>query len=70
MLAVDQGEIAYDSITSPSLEGNVIGNSATKSLTAYLPPGYDRQLEERYPTIYFLHGAMRLERIQVSGRLL
>jgi len=45
-----------DEITSPSLEGNLLGDSATRSMWVWLPPGYESSTEERYPTIYLLHG--------------
>jgi enterochelin esterase-like enzyme len=50
-----QGKVIYDSIQSPSLEGNLLKNSSTKPMAIYLPPGYDED-NERYPVAYFLHG--------------
>ena len=42
-----------DSITSPALEGNLLGDSATRPLHVLLPPGYaDGTL--RYPVLYLL----------------
>lgn len=45
-----------DQITSPSLQGNVLGDPATRPLLVYLPPSYGIEPERRYPTIYLLHG--------------
>ena len=44
-----------DQITSPSLEGNLLGDPATRRMTIYLPPGYDTS-DKRYPVVYLLHG--------------
>jgi enterochelin esterase-like enzyme len=43
-------------ITSPALEGNLLGDSATKRYNIYLPPSYDTTSDKRYPVIYVLHG--------------
>ncbi|MCD6507334.1 hypothetical protein J7M22_12025 [Candidatus Poribacteria bacterium] len=56
---IEHGKIIHDKITSPALEGNLLGNPATKPLTVYLPPGYDEHPQKRYPTVYLLHGAVR-----------
>jgi enterochelin esterase-like enzyme len=48
------GKIVQDSITSAALQ-NRVGESATRRVWVYLPPGYDRG-GDRYPVIYFLHG--------------
>jgi enterochelin esterase-like enzyme len=52
------GEPRYvsDKITSPSLEGNLLGDPATRSMWVWLPPSYDTLPERRYPAIYMLHG--------------
>jgi hypothetical protein len=56
--AADQIPAYYvqDQITSPSLQGNVLGDPATRPLLVYLPPSYGKEPQRRYPTIYFLHG--------------
>ena len=53
--ALAQGKLITDTITSPSLEGNLLGDSATKDLTIYLPPSYDTS-DKRYPVAYYLPG--------------
>ena len=52
-----EGEPRYvlDEITSPSLEGNLLGDPATRPMWVWLPPSYDSSPERRYPTIYLLH---------------
>lgn len=39
-----------------SLEGNLQGNPADRSVYVMLPPGYDADARQRYPVLYFLHG--------------
>jgi enterochelin esterase-like enzyme len=39
-----------------SLEGNLEGNSADRSVIVYLPPDYAANPQKRYPVIYALHG--------------
>jgi S-formylglutathione hydrolase len=56
-----------DQITSLALEGNVLGDPATRPLLVYLPPSYDKEPERRYPTIYLLHGFQANETCFVSG---
>jgi S-formylglutathione hydrolase len=42
-------------VYSPSLEGNLLGDSPDRNVTIYLPPGYDTS-DKHYPVIYLLHG--------------
>jgi len=53
--ALAQGKLITDTITSPSLEGNLPSDSAKKDLTIYLPPSYDTS-DRRYPVAYLLPG--------------
>jgi len=48
------GRVVFDHLYSASLE-NPGGENPTRSVTVYLPPGYDES-EQRYPVIYYLHG--------------
>lgn len=48
--------LVQDEITSPSLQGNLLGDPATRPLLVYLPPSYQTAPDRRYPTIYLLHG--------------
>jgi S-formylglutathione hydrolase FrmB len=49
------GSVEVQQIHSRELEGNALGSPADRPLVVYLPPGY-AQGNERYPTVYFLHG--------------
>jgi len=49
-----KGSVVVDSLYSANLE-NDMGESPTRALSVYLPPGYE-QGGQRYPVIYYLHG--------------
>jgi enterochelin esterase-like enzyme len=51
-----QGRIVSDSVRSPALEGNLLGDSPVRPLLVYLPPSYAQEVTRRYPTLYLLHG--------------
>ena len=55
-IAQEDGYIKNVEFHSVSLEGNLIGDSPDRSILIYLPPGYDEQVEKRYPVVYLLHG--------------
>ena len=64
LLAQDEkGTIERVEITSPALESNLIGDSATRPLWVYLPPNYETS-DKRYPVFY------RLDAYGQDGRLL
>jgi S-formylglutathione hydrolase FrmB len=44
-----------DQITSPSLEGNPLGDPATRNMVIYLPPGYEIS-GIGYPVVYLMPG--------------
>ena len=52
-----QGTLVVDSVSSPGLRGNVVGDSPTRRVLVYLPPSYRRESTRRYPVLYLLHGA-------------
>lgn len=54
-LAAQSGRVITDSVRSPALEGNRLGDPAVRPLRIYLPPSYDSS-ETRYPVLYLLHG--------------
>jgi hypothetical protein len=62
-----EGKLVYDTIHSPALEGNLVGDSADRSVIVYLPPSYDTSPEKRYPVVYILHGAMCGHYLWVGG---
>jgi len=39
-----------------SLEGNLEGDSPDRDVMVYLPPGYKKSPQKRYPVVYLLHG--------------
>ena len=46
--------LVVDQITSPSLEGNLLGDPATRQVIVYLPPSYNQG--GNFPVVYLLHG--------------
>ena len=49
------GQLLRPNISAPSLEGNLLGDVAGRSIVIYLPPSYDTS-NLCYPVIYFLAG--------------
>src|SRR6478735_9279383 len=43
-------------VRSPSIEGNLEGESADRHVIVVLPPSYAKQPRRRYPVVYALHG--------------
>ena len=56
-----------DTITAPSLRGNLIGDSNRREVTVYLPPGYSKNSRKRYPVVYLLHGFAANHRAFMAG---
>lgn len=56
-----------DTITAPSLRGNLIGDSNRREVTVYLPPGYSENTRKRYPVVYLLHGFAANHRAFMAG---
>jgi S-formylglutathione hydrolase FrmB len=56
LLFAQEGRLVYQSVRSPSLEGNLLGDSAYRSVIVYLPPTYDTETDRRFPVVYLLHG--------------
>jgi len=48
--------IEHLKVPGPSLEGNLEGESIDRDVIVYLPPGYDKDPQRRYPVVYALHG--------------
>lgn len=51
-----RGTIERITVHSPSIEGNLQGNSADREVLVYLPPSYGQDENRRYPVVYQLHG--------------
>jgi len=62
-----QGTVVTDSVSSPGLVQNVVGDSAVRRTLVYLPPSYQREATRRYPVVYLLHGATSLPQEWVDG---
>ena len=51
-----EGRLEVIQVSSKGLVGNLLGDSATRNVTVYLPAGYDSEPEKRYAVVYLLHG--------------
>ena len=50
------GQLLTGTFHSAALEGNLLGDSADRQFSIYLPPGYRQAPSRRYPVVYLLHG--------------
>jgi S-formylglutathione hydrolase FrmB len=57
------GTVEQITVHGKSLERNLNGDSADRTVIVYLPPGYQTEPARRYPVVYLLHGYG----LQVSG---
>ena len=64
---VAQSTLVTDSVSSPGLASNVVGDSPVRRTLIYLPPSYRRDRARRYPVLYLLHGATSLPEEWVDG---
>lgn len=62
-----QGMLVTDSVSSPGLASNVVGDSPVRRVLVYLPPSYARDGGRRFPVLYLLHGATSLPEEWVDG---
>jgi len=51
--ALPPGEVRIEKITSPALEGNLLGDPAERKVYVLLPPGYATS-DTRYPVVYVM----------------
>jgi enterochelin esterase-like enzyme len=51
-----KGTLDRVTVHGRALEGDLNGDSADRSVTVYLPPGYAADTARRYPVVYLLHG--------------
>ena len=65
--AAAQGTLVTDSVNSPGLVGNVLGDSPMRRTLVYLPPSYNRDSARRYPVLYLLHGATSVPEEWIDG---
>ena len=50
------GRLEESWIDSVALRGNRLGDPARRPILIYVPPGYDREPDRRYPAVYVLQG--------------
>ena len=48
--------VEHIKVHSPSIAGNLAGESADRDVIVFLPPGYAKNKHRRYPVVYALHG--------------
>ena len=53
--AMAPGFLTYQTVHSPGLEDNLLGDSPNRQVMVYLPPSYTSS-QKRYPVVYLLHG--------------
>ena len=51
-----KGKLERIHVFGKSLEGNLLGESASPDVSIYLPPSYATARNRRYPVVYMLHG--------------
>jgi S-formylglutathione hydrolase FrmB len=51
-----RGKLERIKVLGPSLEGNLLGETASPEVSIYLPPSYATEQNRRYPVVYMLHG--------------
>jgi enterochelin esterase-like enzyme len=51
-----EGKLDKITVHGASLEGNLAGDSAQRTVFVYLPPSYRKESRRRYPVVYMLHG--------------
>jgi hypothetical protein len=50
------GRIEEHVISSELLRGNPLGDPHERPVLVYLPPGYDKEPDRRYPSVYVIQG--------------
>lgn len=50
------GTVVIEEFDSAALRGNPLGDPSSRPIPVYLPPGYAKSGDRRYPVIYWLHG--------------
>ena len=68
LLPAQGGGITHvDTVSAPSLRGNLIGDTHRREVTVYLPPSYSKNRGKRYPVVYLLHGFAANHRAFMAG---
>jgi enterochelin esterase-like enzyme len=55
-VSAQQGKVVREAFHAPSLEGNLLDDSPEREVVVYLPQGYEKKTNKRYPVAYLLHG--------------
>lgn len=55
-IIIQKSKLQNKVINSDALKDNFVGNSFTRKLQIYTPPGYIKKGEQQYPVVYLLHG--------------
>lgn len=63
----NEGRLVFDTVHSQALEGNLLGDSADRSVIVYLPPSYDTAPTKHYPVVYLLHPYLRHNTVWTDG---
>jgi S-formylglutathione hydrolase len=50
-----KGQVETVMVPGPSLEGNLLGTPTERSVSVYLPPGYQQATGATFPVVYLLH---------------
>jgi len=66
---VATGTVERIIVHGKSLEKNLEQLPADRAVLVYLPPGYDRDVNQHYPVIYLLHGASQTGHLLWTGSL-
>jgi enterochelin esterase-like enzyme len=56
ILPAQSGKVERIQVHAKALEANLLGDSADRSVSIYLPPSYEKQNKQRFPVVYLLHG--------------
>lgn len=62
------GRLVEVLVHGQALENTITGESASRHVTIYLPPGYDTEKGRRYPVLYLLHGIIDTDAIWTQGK--
>jgi S-formylglutathione hydrolase FrmB len=63
-----EGRLVSNTVHSRALEGNLLGDTADRSVLVYLPPSYDSTPTKRYPVVHLLHGNTFRNTVWTEGR--
>lgn len=66
-LAQSGGVIHTIEVSAPSLRGNLLGDSARRLVSVYLPPEHTTEPGRRFPVIYLLHGFAADHKAFIAG---